>query len=89
MLNLKSAQNKEWKKVELRPIKRQTISTSIGRNTDKKFNKRLLKDASKQQEKKTNSDDDESIEFGSDGEDILEEEIKKHEKVLGKRPRKE
>ena len=89
MLNLKSAQNKEWKKVELRPIKRQTISTSIGRNTDKKFNKRLLKDASKQQEKKANSDDDDSIEFGSDGEDVLEEETKKQEKVLGKRTREE
>jgi len=34
MLKLKSAQNKEWKKVEARPIKRQTISTSIGKNTD-------------------------------------------------------
>ncbi len=49
MFNLKSAQNKEWKKVESKPIKRQTISTSIGRNTDKKFMKRLLKDSTKQQ----------------------------------------
>jgi hypothetical protein len=77
MLNLKSAQNKEWKKVELRPIKRQTISTTIGRNTDKKFMKRLLKDSSKQQVNKGNAeqDNEDSIEFGSDGEDILEEEV--------------
>lgn len=29
MLNLKSSSNKEWKKVETRPIKRRTISTDI------------------------------------------------------------
>jgi ATP-dependent RNA helicase DDX52/ROK1 len=44
MLKLKSAQNKEWKKVEKMPIKRQTISTDTYKNTDWKFLKRMKKD---------------------------------------------
>lgn len=47
MLNLKSAQNKEWKKVEKMPIKRKTISTDIKKNTDYKFIKRMIKDSDK------------------------------------------
>jgi len=54
--------------------------------------KRLLKESSKLKEKKDKdkSDDEDSIEFGSDGEDVLEEEVKaKSKAVLGKRSRDE
>ena len=37
MLNLKGADNKEWKKLEKKPIKRKTISTDIERNTNKRY----------------------------------------------------
>jgi len=43
MLNLKSAHNKEWKKIEVKPLKRRTISTSVRANTDFKFLKQLRK----------------------------------------------
>jgi ATP-dependent RNA helicase DDX52/ROK1 len=39
MLKLKSAHNKEWKKIELKPLRRQTISTRIKDNIDYKFMK--------------------------------------------------
>jgi len=44
MLNLKSAGNKDWKKIETRPMKRDTISTQIRDNTDYAFLKRIKKD---------------------------------------------
>lgn len=49
MLKLKPASSKRWKEIEKRPIKRKTISTDIGKNTNKKFQKLLLKDAKKLQ----------------------------------------
>ena len=92
MLKLKSAANKEWKKVEKRPIKRQTISTEIKKNTDFKFIKRMIKSNSKagtaSQKHKNENDAEDSIEFGSDGEDVLAEEALKVKKtILGKRNR--
>ena len=47
MMNLKAASSKRWKELEKRPIKRKTISTDMSRNTNKKFNKILEKDAKK------------------------------------------
>lgn len=47
MLNLKAATSKRWKEIEKRPIKRKTISTDMSRNTNKRFQKLLLKDAKK------------------------------------------
>lgn len=47
MLKMKgSAQgnNKEWKKLEKRPIRRKTISTSVEKNTNKKYLKMIKKD---------------------------------------------
>lgn len=80
MLNLKSAHNKEWKKIEVKPLKRQTISTSIRANTDFKFLKQLRRNqalADPMAKKKATRNEDDDIEFGSDGEDILAEEIAK------------
>ena len=80
MLNLKSAHNKEWKKIEVKPLKRQTICTSIRANTDFKFLKQLRRNqalADPMAKKKATRNDDDDIEFGSDGEDILAEEIAK------------
>ena len=66
------------------PIKRQTISTAIHKNTDYKFIKRMIKGSEKeklkQQNKDNNADRDDSIEFGSDGEDPMAEEIQIPEK---------
>lgn len=45
MLNLKAATSKRWKELEKRPLKRKTISTDMSRNTNKRFQKLLLKDA--------------------------------------------
>ena len=45
MLKLKAAPSKRWKEVEKRPVHRKTISTEIGKNTNKRFMKQLLKDA--------------------------------------------
>ena len=42
-----------------------------------------------QDKNKRESDNEDSIEFGSDGEDVLEEEMAKQSKVLGKRSREE
>ncbi len=49
MLNLKAATSKRWKEVEKRPIKRKTISTEMGKNTNKRFAKLLEKDAKRLQ----------------------------------------
>lgn len=51
MLQLKSAQNKEWKKVEKLPMKRRSISTAMKDNTDWKSIKRMEKDMKKVKEK--------------------------------------
>lgn len=45
MLNLKAATSKRWKEIEKRPVKRKTISTDMGRNTNKRFQKLIEKDA--------------------------------------------
>ena len=45
MLNLKAATSKRWKELEKKPLKRKTISTDMSRNTNKRFQKLLLKDA--------------------------------------------
>ena len=44
MLNLKGAANKEWKQIEKKPVKRKTISTSIEKNTNKRYLKLIKKD---------------------------------------------
>ena len=49
MLNLKGAANKEWKQIEKKPVKRKTISTSIEKNTNKRYLKLIKKDAQKLQ----------------------------------------
>lgn len=45
MLKLKAASSKRWKELEKRPLKRKTISTEVGRNTNKRFQKIIEKDA--------------------------------------------
>ena len=45
MHNLKGAANKEWKQIEKKPVKRKTISTSIEKNTNKRYLKLIKKDA--------------------------------------------
>ena len=45
MLTMKGANNKRWKELEKKPIKRRTISTDIKRNTNKRFKKIIIKDA--------------------------------------------
>lgn len=45
MLNLKAASSKRWKEIEKRPVKRKTISTDMSRNTNKRFQKLIEKDA--------------------------------------------
>jgi hypothetical protein len=47
MLNLKAATSKRWKEIEKRPVKRKTISTDMGKNTNKRFQKIIEKDAKK------------------------------------------
>ena len=37
LLKLKPATSKRWKQIEKRPLKRKTISTDVGRNTNKRF----------------------------------------------------
>ena len=77
MLNLKGADNKEWKKIEKKPVKRKTISTSIEKNTNKRHMKAIKKDARQIQnanEAKAvaieNVNDSESdFEFGSEDEE--------------------
>jgi len=44
MLKLKGADNKEWKKIEKKPVKRKTISTDIKRNENKRTLKLIKKD---------------------------------------------
>jgi len=51
MLNLKAASSKKWKELEKHPIKRKTISTEVGKNTNKRFNKLLEKDAKRLKKK--------------------------------------
>lgn len=53
MLSLKSTSNKEWKKVENKPIKRRTISTDLKKNTDWKFIKKMHKESKRIAEAKT------------------------------------
>jgi len=45
MLQLKAATSKRWKELEKRPLKRKTISTERAKNTNKRFQKILEKDA--------------------------------------------
>lgn len=51
MLNLKGADNKEWKKIATKPVRRKSISTSIEKNTNKRFLKLIKKDARRIQRK--------------------------------------
>ena len=51
MLNLKGADNKEWKKIATKPVRRKSISTSIDKNTNKRFLKLFKKDARRIQRK--------------------------------------
>ena len=84
MLKLKGADNKEWKKIATKPVRRKSISTSIERNTNKRFLKLIKKDArriqrrNEQQGQKgtvTKADDmelSEDFEIGSE-EDVVEQ----------------
>lgn len=47
MLNLKSADSKEWKKLETKPMRRRHISTDIERNTNKRTLKMIQKDTAR------------------------------------------
>ena len=58
MLELKGANNKDWKKLEKKPNKRKTISTDIAKNTNKRFNKLLMKKAKKLKKLKQNDLDE-------------------------------
>mmetsp|Transcript_20093 Transcript_20093/g.19061 ORF Transcript_20093/g.19061 Transcript_20093/m.19061 type:complete len:122 (-) Transcript_20093:185-550(-) len=49
MLGLKGANNKRWKEVEKKPMRRKTISTEIKKNTNKRFQKILNKDSKRLQ----------------------------------------
>ena len=49
MLDLKSADNKEWKQLEKKPVKRKTISTDIEKNTNKRTLKLIKKDTKQRQ----------------------------------------
>ena len=106
MLNLKSANNKAWKKVETKPLKRHTISTSISKNKDYAFIKKVKKRVAKMMDKDgklipqaqndayADDNQDDSIEFCSDGEDVLAEEMAEQAKAqkkqtLGKRHKAE
>jgi len=44
MVNLKGADNKEWRKLEKKPVKRKNISTDIDANTNKRMIKKIKKD---------------------------------------------
>lgn len=57
MLNLKSAGNKEWKKIENKQIRRKSISTSIRDNTDFKFQRQLRRNAGEGKPKKQKTED--------------------------------
>lgn len=77
MLSIKGASNKRWKEIEKRPVKRKTISTDIKRNTNKRFQKILVKDAKKlgKLSKKyvDDQDDDEDDEQNGDKDQDMEE----------------
>lgn len=49
MFKLKAAPSKRWKEIEKRPIHRKTISTDIKKNTNKRFQKLINKDAKRLQ----------------------------------------
>ncbi|CDW91012.1 probable atp-dependent rna helicase ddx52-like [Stylonychia lemnae] len=44
MLTMKPATSKRWKEIEKKPIQRRTISTEIEKNTNKRFQKQILKE---------------------------------------------
>lgn len=71
MLNLKGATSKRWKELEKRPIKRKTISTEMGKNTNKRFAKLIQKDAKRLQKLNKNHKGDNEEEF--EGEEVFEE----------------
>lgn len=62
MLNLKAATSKRWKEIEKRPLKRKTISTEMGKNTNKRFAKLLEKDAKRLQKLNRNHQGDDNEE---------------------------
>ena len=47
MAQLKSADNKDWKRLEMKPTKRKHLSTDIERNTNKRVMKMIRKDTGK------------------------------------------
>ena len=47
MANLKSADNKDWKRLEMKPTKRKHLSTDIDRNTNKRVVKMIRKDTAR------------------------------------------
>ncbi len=49
MLKLKPASSKRWKEIEKCPPKRRTISTDPEKNTNKRFQKQLLKEGKRLQ----------------------------------------
>lgn len=51
MLNLKGADNKEWKKIAIKPVRRKSISTTMEKKSHKKFLKAIKKDTRRIQRK--------------------------------------
>ena len=101
MLNLKGAANKEWKQIEKKPVKRKTISTSIEKNTNKRYLKLIKKDARRIQnqaaiQKPSGIEDvnasDSDFTFGSEDEEWNKANLripKDSDKILGKRGHRE
>lgn len=69
MMNLKAASSKRWKELEKRPIKRKTISTDMSRNTNKRFNKILEKDAKKLKKQAIGS---KQVQYVDDEDEVVE-----------------
>lgn len=73
MLKLRGATNKDWKKIETKPVHRKTISTNIERNTNKRFLKLIKKDAKKLEKLRQNvqntkvEEESSDFEIGSEG----------------------
>lgn len=90
MLNLKGADNKEWKKIASKPVRRKSISTSIERNTNKRFLKLIKKDARRIQRKMeqgTKPQPAEEMEISEEFEIGSEQDVEEVQTMLGKRKR--
>ena len=86
MLNLKAATSKRWKEIEKRPVKRKTISTDMGRNTNKRFQKLIEKDAkrlSKLRDDYPEAPDEEEDQGYDEGEEPMDDEALASDEEFG------